>query len=57
MKRTSHNTQLDAHCWKYFQIKYNCDYLVQNRERVYKNDIKSEIIIENQKRGKIQKKR
>jgi len=49
MKRTSANAQLDTHCWKYFQKKYNCDYLVQNRARVYKHDLKMEIIIANQK--------
>jgi len=53
MKRTSHNTQYDAHCWKYFIKKYNCDYLVQNRARVYKHDIKMELVIDNKKRREI----
>lgn len=28
------NEQLDAHCWKYYFIKYLSDYTLQSRQRI-----------------------
>jgi len=27
--------QLDSHCWKYYLIKFNTDYILQSRQRVH----------------------
>ncbi len=33
-----HNSQCDAHCWKYYLVKFSYDYILQNRLRANAND-------------------